>query len=374
MKKLQSFSFVMGILVIWGLLLVTVVIYGISHYTFAPTYSSPELLTKYGSRLLTTWAQFDGVHYLTIAEQGYKGTALIQAFFPLYPLLIRVLSFGIFNKLVVGLAISLASLCVALLLFYKLISLDEKRIIARKSILLLLCFPTSFYFGAVYTESLFFLLVIACFYFARKGKWWLAGILGALASANRLVGVFLIPALLVEYWLQNRKIISWQLFWCVLPVSGLLLYMTYLANQFGDPLLFYHVQNSFGASRSSDKLVLLYQVFYRYIKMFLTVSVKNPIYFIMIQEFISGLIGMVGLSLGWFRIRRSYVVFGLFAFILPTLTGTLSSMTRYLLPIFPLYIVAATFLPQKVFYFIIFISTILLITNMLLFTQGLWVA
>src|SRR4030042_3666725 len=47
-----------------------------------------SVLLPYGQFLLWSWANFDGVHYLLLAEKGYA-FGLTQAFFPVYPLLIK---------------------------------------------------------------------------------------------------------------------------------------------------------------------------------------------------------------------------------------------------------------------------------------------
>src|SRR3989344_1323512 len=54
------------------------------------------------------WANFDGEHYLSIAQIGYRG--LEQAFFPVYPMLISFLSKpfvnDIYSSLVFGTVVS----------------------------------------------------------------------------------------------------------------------------------------------------------------------------------------------------------------------------------------------------------------------------
>lgn len=108
--------------------------------------------------------------------------------------------------------------------------------------------------------------------------------------------------------------------------------------------------------------------------MLLTTSWNNPIYPVLIQEIASGICGLAGIILSWFKTRKSYAVYAIGAFLLPTLTGTFSSMPRYLLPIFPLYIVMAKHLPKKYFVIVIAVFIITLIHNLIRFTQGLWVS
>ena len=126
------------------------------------------------SYLLPRWisalANFDGLHYILIAKNGYS--EFEQAFFPLYPLIIRLVA-PLFsnNQLLTGLLISNVSFLFGLILFYKylkLISSDSIRFNPILSVLFLLAFPTSFYFGAVYTEGLFFFYSSQLYIFLRK--------------------------------------------------------------------------------------------------------------------------------------------------------------------------------------------------------------
>jgi Gpi18-like mannosyltransferase len=109
--------------------------------------------------LLAVWGRWDAVHYLDIATQGYQGTDM--AFFPLYPLLIRLVGALAGNHLIAGLLISNASFFLGLLYLYKLLEHEYDRAVARRAIFYVSIFPTAVYFTAVYTESLFFMLTVA---------------------------------------------------------------------------------------------------------------------------------------------------------------------------------------------------------------------
>ena len=80
--------------------------WAIAYLPFRPSYPHWDItLINQGPEWLWFWGGFDGVHYLNIAEKGYE-YGLTQAFFPLYPLLIRWLNlFG--NSLVAALIILL---------------------------------------------------------------------------------------------------------------------------------------------------------------------------------------------------------------------------------------------------------------------------
>ena len=328
--------------------------------------------------LLYSRANFDGNHYLTIARRGY-GYAQ-QAFFPLYPNLIRYFS-KYMLPVTSGVAISIVSFFIAIIFLVKLVKLDDSDPnIAKWTIISLLAFPTSFFLGSVYTEGLFLMLVVLSFYCARTGRWWLAGIFGAFASYTRFVGIFLLPALLFEYWeihkdIKNYKLKIKNLIPLLLIPTGLLVYMQFLNKTTGDPLAFVHAQKLFGQGRS-EKLILLYQVFWRYIKMVFTVDLKNPIYPTLVLEFVTGIAFLWASIAVAIKQRRSYAVFAVLSYLVPTLTGNLVSLPRYILTAFPFFIGYGRFLavnkPRR--QLILTISIVLSIIYLSMFVRGYWVS
>jgi len=322
-------------------------------------------------------ANFDGIHYLDISRKGYDIHQ--QAFFPLYPKVIEFLKPVFKGKdLIAGLTVSHFSLIFFLFIFYKLIRLDFDDKVARLTLFFLIIFPTSFFFGFLYTESLFLLFILGSFYAARKNKWLIAGILGALAANTRLVGVFLFPALLYEWYEENNfknlKLKIKNLLSILLVPLGLLYYMRYLKINFNDPLMFIHSQPFFGANRSGGKIILLYQVFYRYLKMIFTTKL-DPLYFTVWLELLIA-IGFMYLLYRAYRekIRSSYLIFAFLSLIMPTLTGTFSSIPRYVLVLFPCFIYLGMIKNKKLKIILISIFGFLAVFGSMLFFKGYWIA
>ncbi len=382
--KALSITHLVGLVALWRASLSFVSFLAVKYLPYQPTFPYVrELLTPYGSRILNAWAQFDGVHYLTIIIHGYRGTDLIQAFFPLYPLVIKLLAITTINILFLGIATSTVCFVVALFAITRLSKLIAPSASSLRIVLLLLFFPTSFFFTSFYTESLFLMLIVLSFWSIEKKSFALAGILGALASATRLTGIFVLPALLFVWWNHYKymgfkgmikpKVIA-SLVWCCLPILGLGSYMLYLNQNFSDPILFVHVQDKFGALRETDKLILLYQVIFRYVKMLLTVYPLSLTYFTVVFEFATGILGLIGTILVYKFLPRHYFIYTFLSYITPTLTGTFSSMPRYLLTIFPIFIVLSLKLSPKVFKIWLAVSAILLSITTIIFTTGKWVA
>lgn len=357
----------------WRLLTLFFAYLAIKLIIFKPSFPYWESILKpYGSPLFWSWANFDGVHYLGIAKNGYFAQ-YTQAFFPFYPLLVRWSNFLFNNLLFGGLFISHFSFMVTLYFLYKIIILDFSEKVAKKTIIFFTFFPTSFYFASFYTESLFMCLLLASFYCLRKEKLFFSGFLGALASFTRLIGILIIPAFLWETIVVKKKKNFLSLISCFLPLIGLSAYMFFLQKNFADALYFLHAQPFFGASRS-DKIVLLYQVFWRYFKMFL--SVKDPlVYFNVSLEFFITVLFLILLILVYKKkLNNSYLIFSILAYILPTLTGTFSSMPRYVLVLFPCFMALGLVKKKRDFFLLLFFSGILLMFCTMLFIRGYWVA
>jgi len=366
-------------------------------------------------------ANFDGFHYTKIARNGYQ--YLQQAFFPFYPQLIKFFQRFLGSFIISGLFISHLSFILFLLIYWKLLQIDGiKEEAIKKTFLFLVLFPTAFYFLSVYTESLFLFLVLLSFYFARKGRFFWAGVIGGLASYTRLNGIFLLPALIVEYYQQeSRRRMKERLealkerlvhprrnhfvylfysriphfknlFFISLSSWGLIKYMYYLKKTQGDWFYFSKVQPSFGAQRAVDKLILLYQVFWRYIKMVFTVYPKQWLYFNVWFELLVSLLFLGLLVWGWYKkeeykIRSSWLTFATATYLLPTFTGTFSSMPRYVLVCFPCFLVLTRIFadlekkrgvlrrgPVPVEWVWLGISLVLLVTTSMFFFRGYWVA
>ena len=368
-------KYLLGIILALRVITLLGAILGLRFLSFKPSFPYADaVLEIHGSSLLWSWANFDGVHYLLLAEKGYA-FGLTQAFFPLYFLLIRWGNILINNRLLVGLTVSHLSFIGAIWMFYKLTRLDFSEKTAKKTVLALVLFPTAFFFLSLYTESWFLFLLLSSFYLARKKEWIKAGLIGAIASASRIIGVFLIPALLYQWWKNKQKRNLSQLVGAVLPAGGLLAYMIYLQIKFGDPLMFAHVQEGFGAGRTTSGFILLYQVFWRYLKMIFTVDPANPIYFTVWLELLSAIFFLGLLAYAWRKgIRKSYLIFAVFAYLLPTLTGTFSSMPRYVLVLFPAFMVLGSIKNRYLYWAWITISILLLLITTMLFTRGYWVA
>jgi Gpi18-like mannosyltransferase len=256
-----------------------------------------------------------------------------------------------------------------------------KKIVGHKEstsfVLLFLAFPTAFFFSAVYTESLFlFTVLLSLWAMFEKNEVILLFALVA-ASLTRLQGVFLIIPLFMYFYDKEgidalRKPILYA------PFIGLAIYMIYLYQTTGDMLYFVHVQSAFGAQRTSS-IVILPQVMYRYLKIFITAQF-NFQYFIAVIEFaifnFCFLLSVYHSYISYKKKRFMELGIGLFSLanlLLPTLTGTFSSMPRYaLFALSPYFLLIRTKPRIQLTFFVIFM--VLQCVLLAFFAQGYFVS
>ncbi len=187
------------------------------------------------------WARWDSVWFLRIAEHGYGAYPNDAAFFPLYPALVggvgRLLG-G--HYLAAGIAVSLAAGAAAFALLWKLAEPRLGPAGARRALLYLALFPTSFYLGAVYSESLYLLLVVAAFLLAERGRFWEAAAIAGLALLTRSSAIALLPSLALLGW--RARGVRGLLPACVAPPLIFLAYPLLLLWRTDDPAAFLTAQ------------------------------------------------------------------------------------------------------------------------------------
>lgn len=198
-------------------------------------------------RLVQALAAKDGGSFISIARTGYTRPNS-PSFFPGYSLALRAaatLTFG--HYAAAGVWLSLLCYAAAMVLLYRLTAAEFDSRTAMLTVAFISVFPVALSFSLVYSESLFLLLTLAAFTFARREHWLLAGLAAMLAVLTRSSGLVLLPALVVLFARQRGW--TWRHGWwrgmrdakfasLLLIPAGLLAYMAYLWQRRGDPLAF----------------------------------------------------------------------------------------------------------------------------------------
>jgi mannosyltransferase PIG-V len=199
-----------------------------------------------GATFLSAWGRLDAMRYAAIADHGYGARFDNSAFFPLMPLLMRLVSPLVGgNSLVAGIVVANCAYLAAMFGVGALATTDHDTATARRAMLYVTLFPAALFLFAGYTESLFLALSVWCLVTIRRHQWWQAGVLGMLAASTRQVGVFLMAPMILEY----LSAIGWQMrkvrppvAWALLVPVGPLLFAAWLWRAVGDPLAFAHAQ------------------------------------------------------------------------------------------------------------------------------------
>ncbi len=288
---------------------------------------------------LNVWGRWDAQHYLAIATTGYQGNEM--AFFPLYPFLVHVLGGLIGNHLTAGLIISNLSFFIALAYLYALVRLEYgDDTIAYHAIFYTAIFPTAIFFSAVYTESLFLALTVASVYYARHGNYVTSGVFGALASMTRVEGMLTAIPLAYEAWRGWRERRGTTLTRGVIGVAlvpaGLFAYMAYLYALVGDPLYFLKIQDNWHRHLAPPWVSIVNTV--RAIAAQPLASSESVNHMIELAFTLAFLVLMV---IAFRTLRPSYSWYFAASLLVPMSTASLMSMPRFVLVIFPAFMLMA---------------------------------
>jgi hypothetical protein len=329
---------------------------------------------------LDGWARWDAGWYRHIATHGYVDQIVGPtgqrnvAFYPLYPLTMRLVSLSGLDPLAAGILISNGAFLAALLLLHRMVRVRFGADAALRSVLLLSVFPFSFYFSAVYSEGLFLLLVVASLYLGGQGRWAVASLCALLCGATRAPGLALAPALGLLYLERIRFDVRKarpDVLWLGLSVLGPVLFFAYLSAQFGDPWLHFratrvagwwqagfnlkHAERALRTLRSLDKVR----------------TGDIPVVFDL--NLLAALLSAGSLVAVF---RRQPLAWGVFSLLIVA-SGLLQPVGwgRYVLAAFPVFVAWALRLESRwAFMGVVVVSTLLLALLTILYTHWYWVS
>ncbi len=223
---------------------------------------------------LSTW---DAQHYILLTEQGYSHVpSLSNAFGPLLPWLMRVMNLVTGDSIASGLIISNVASGLGLYIFYRFVSKHWSPTVAFTSLLLLLAFPTAFYFNLIYTESLFLLLSIVFFTALYERRLAVAAVAAFLLPFLRVPGlVVIVPfawVLVADALPQKTSGVSlfgrlkgfqpsMRLMWALAPLAGFWVYLLFMKHATGDAFIAMHTEKLYISNRSIDNLVHPWRLF-----------------------------------------------------------------------------------------------------------------
>lgn len=320
-----------------------------------PTYAK---YAQQGGQLTRVWlldifAHWDARFYLSIIQTGYQHGANFAAqysntaFFPLYPDLVKGigwLGFKLPTAFYLASGILLSNLCflAAAALLYRLgvdhLGLSDAA--ARRALLLLMVFPTAFFFSSFYTESLFLLLSLAAWLAALERRWWLAAACGALAVLTRNQGIILAAAL--AYWYMDARgwrlrAVRWDALWLALIPAALAAHLFYLYTITGSFFAPYQAVLAWGRGQYG-------------LLQGLRLQLEAPV----LDVFkLDAALLLLFIGCGVYMLWKYPKAWGLYTILMclaPLSTGLLVSGGRYVLVIFPVFLLLGAVLERRGWY------------------------
>ena len=294
----------------------------------SPT-TCPDVCHPSGNLLLDAATRWDAKAYVDIAHDGYGVVPANNAYFPLYPLLMRVGATVLGGSddayLVAGVLISNLALLVALAYLARLVPIDHEASAGTRAALYLLVFPTSVFLSVVYPESLLIALSIGAVYHAREGEWLPSAALGVLAALTRpFIGAAVALPIAIEVFQRSGPRAALA---SAAPAAvALIAWMAVLWGITGDPKAVLTAEENWGVGPSLP------------FKAFTDLFDPNVYGFPYIVLGSTLFIGVLVL-ISWRLLRPSLAAYATVVFLISVATGSLTSSPRYYLSIFPAFIV-----------------------------------
>ena len=351
--------------------------------TLAFPLHQPGAATMFGqsSPLVGPFIRYDSGWYSEIARNGYEfvtggpsvgvGKPGKIAFFPLYPMLMRYAGrlFGrsMTATYVGGILVAWTSFVLAMVALFFLARLDLPRRQAERAVLLTAIFPFAFFFGMIYTESLFLLLTVLSFYGFRTRRWWLGGVAGALATATRVNGILMLPALAwvafrsAQPTVRDRALAGACL---ALVATGVGAYSVYVYRLTGNPFEWAASIGRWGYHPGGAPWLAPLQLIERLVThpyRYLTTD-RMAVYDTMYG--VTAILFAVATPFVWRRFGGAYGAFMLLSLSLPLSSGVFEGMGRYCSVLFPCFIWLASIRSYSV-------STAVIVVFAMFYTLGL---
>lgn len=301
------------------------------------------------------FTRFDAGWYYQIARYGYLfvpggpavgvGKVGKIAYFPAYPLLMRYTGrlFGDTQGAVYlgGILVSWTAFVAAMVALFYLARLDLPRERSVRAVLLTTIFPFSFFFGMVYTEAVFLLFTVLSIYAFRQRRWIAGGLAGAVATATRVNGVLMLPALAWIAWRNSAatpRERATAAIGLLLAASGLAAYSLYVYSISGHPFEWASSITRWGYHPGGPPWTAPVQLVERLVThpyVYLTTD-RAALY-----ETLYGLTGLaflVATPFVWWRFGAAYGLFMLANLMLPLSSGVFEGVGRYCSVLFPCFL------------------------------------
>ncbi len=223
--------------------------------------------------------------------------------------------------------------------------------------------PSSFHPSTL--KDSFSLLTIGSFYYARTDRWHLAGSLSLFASLTRIGGLVLFPTLLIEYLYKkqwNIRKINLNILWTSLSLIGFLIYLNINNQVTGNPFAFTEIERT-NWNQVFNPVLGFQDALQRSVAGSFPQNVYGSVQIIFA---VAGLLAVIASFL--LRFRLSYKVYMLLTWLLCISTSWWNSIPRYLLAMFPMFILLGISERGKKMNFLITLTLVSFVGSLCFFT------
>lgn len=308
----------------------------------------------------------DAKYYLAIAEHGYKRTSPFPwgrsgseidrrtAFFPLFPVLIRLASYltgG--NYLIAGLAVSVLAGAASALGVWVLAARLCGRRVADRAVTLYCFFPGAMTFGMLYSEPLAVAFGAAALLALLDRRWLLAGIIGAVSTAERptMIVLVAVSGFAAAQAIWSRR--EWRaLIAPALTPLGMLAFFGYLGHRYHDYAFWFQAEKA-GWNQHIDWGVHTLRIVFWADPGTTKYKVFNLVLIIM---FISAVAG-IAMTLAA-RLPLPVTLFGVLVVLMSVIAYGQNTKPRFVWSGFTLFIGAAAKLPKAIYWPVVILSAV----------------
>jgi hypothetical protein len=299
-----------------------------------------------------TFARYDAGWYHGIASQGYiygEGGRNNLAFFPAYPMLMRaggtLLGGRQEDYYFAGIVVSWLAFASAMTVLYRLALLDLPRPAAIRAVIYSAVFPFAYFFGLVYSESLFLLALLVAVYGLRTQRSMAAAVGGAVMTATRVTGVMAVPGLALLAWhvsSGDRRRLVTAAATVAASLLGIGAYSAFNVWMSGTPFAWYHAITFWGYQPGGNPfggVAGLLQALLMRPYQFLTTERMAP-YDTLNALSAIGALALVPLI--WRRFNAGYALIVVAGLLLPLSSGQFEGLGRYCSVQFPVALALAS--------------------------------
>jgi hypothetical protein len=298
------------------------------------------------------FARFDSGWYYGIAANGYRYVESQKnnlAFFPVYPKLMGVLGAALggtqLDFYVAGIVISWLSFAFAIVLLYRLTRIDLSAESALRTTIYAALFPSAYFFGVVYSEAFFFLMLVAAALALRRRAWMWAAVAMAVMTATRVNGVMFLPALALIGWdaaSDSPRDRRYAIAAAAAGLAGIGAYSWFVYSISGDPFEWYGSITRWGYRPGGNPIAGLLRI--------CEVLLTRPMQFLTTERMapydtLNAAMAAAALAATpfiWRRFGRGYAAVVVLGLLLPLSSGQYEGLGRYCSVLFPLPMLAGS--------------------------------